>query len=131
MRESKAIKFNGKSYPVSYNALIVTEMEEKGINISALMDESKVLSGMYKISYYGVKGGHLAKRKDFDMSFEDFCLDLASDTAACIECSKLFSAEYEKVGNALNTQLEQEPEKEEAEKKPKRRTKATSTQAKP
>lgn len=121
MRESKAIKFNGKSYPVSYNRYALGEfMRDQGLSLSDMDKLPEDLKTMQKLAYYGLVGGHAAKTgEDLPMTYIEFCIDLADDSDALNECIELFA------------QQQSEGAKEaEAEKKPKRQAKATATQAK-
>lgn len=130
MRDVKQIAFNGKELPVIYNAYVVCDMTDNGVDAQALANEKTVLKSMYQIAYYGLKGGHLAKKKPFDLTFEDFLFDLANDVNACAQCARLYSSEYEATLKALVPQEELDKLLEESEKKPNRRPRATKTQAK-
>ena len=130
MRDVKQIAFNGKEFPVIYNAYVVCEMTDNGVDVQALANEKTVLKSMYEIAYYGLKGGHLAKKKSFDMTFEEFLFDLADDINACAQCARLYSSETEKTLKALVSQEELDKLIEESEKKSNRRPRATKTQAK-
>lgn len=101
MRQYKNIKFNGNAYPVSFNRYALGRfMRQQNISIEEFANLSQDLETIQQLVYHGLIGGHAAKNStELEMSYMEFCMDLADDNDAMAEAMEYFAeqnAETEK-----------------------------------
>lgn len=101
MRQYKEIEFNGQAYPVSFNRYALGRfMRAQNITIEQFANLSQDLETIQQLVYHGLIGGHAAKHStEIEMTYMDFCMDLADDNDAMAAAMEYFAeqnAETEK-----------------------------------
>lgn len=86
--QSGNVKIAGQDMPIYYGMFARQQyLDELGINIADMADEEKTeqilnrantLEGSIRLAYICIKDGHRKAKKEFSLTYEDFC-DLLDD----------------------------------------------------